>query len=55
MRKTFCFPFYVEKVENRAKLLETKMMLIGCDATEFGSLSIVRLPITTMRFYIGSF
>ena len=32
-----CFPLYLEKVRKGAKLLETKTMVIGQDAIDFGS------------------
>ena len=31
-----CFVLYLEKVENGAKFLETTMMVIGSNDTEFG-------------------
>ena len=36
-RNPFCFPFYVETVENGAKVLETMIIVIDHGATEFRS------------------
>ena len=35
IHNTFCFPFYLEKVENGAKLFEIMAMVIGSNDAEF--------------------
>ena len=37
IHNTFCFILYLEKVENGATFLESKTIVIGCDAAEFWS------------------